>query len=222
MEQPIECLGFRIYTNPDDDTVSRHIEASKMWEPRATAILRESLKVGDIFIDAGAHIGYYSLLAASLGDTVYAFEPSGNNFQYLMKNIILNGFKQIYPFRCALWDKNGWLVLGEILIGNTADSRVHLRREEDTQPTMVQGLALDDLFPPPFQADWIKIDCQGTDHFVLKGALNLIGRSPNIRLLVEEEGGFDYGALYQDLGLCEAEYLAGDSQHLILRDGQTL
>ena len=53
------------------------------------------LQRGDVFVDVGANIGYFSVLAACLvgeGGQVFAFEPDPDNFRLLRDNVALNGF----------------------------------------------------------------------------------------------------------------------------------
>lgn len=66
-------------------------------------------KEGDTIIDIGAHIGIPSIYAASIirNGKIYCFEPVGDNFSLLKKNIILNKLNNIFPHKMALTDKVG-------------------------------------------------------------------------------------------------------------------
>ena len=69
-------------------------------------IIKEGMNV----VDAGAHIGMYSILAAEkVGDKgkLIAIEPEPKNYKRIMENINLNNFKNIIPFNIALSDHNG-------------------------------------------------------------------------------------------------------------------
>jgi len=68
------------------------------------------LRPGDVFVDVGANIGLFSLIAAKwVGDSgeVYAFEPSGKTFQRLRENTKLNNLHNVQCFRLALSDETG-------------------------------------------------------------------------------------------------------------------
>ncbi len=70
-------------------------------EPGTTALFKKLVKEGMTVVDIGAHIGYFSLLAASLvreKGSVFAFEPEPRNYALLVRNIELNGFKKCNPF----------------------------------------------------------------------------------------------------------------------------
>jgi predicted methyltransferase len=66
--------------------------ANDRYEPAITRLFQETLQPGMVVIDIGAHVGYYTLLAAKLvGPTgkIYAFEPEPGNNEALNKNIEL-------------------------------------------------------------------------------------------------------------------------------------
>ena len=69
------------------DWVQQEYEKSGVWEPRTTEYVKEHLKAGQTFVDVGAQVGYYSILASKLGAKVLAFEPSKDNREVLEQNI---------------------------------------------------------------------------------------------------------------------------------------
>ena len=75
------------------DLVSRYIYLFGIWEPDVTHFVRASLAPGDTFVDVGAHVGYYTLLASRLVGTegaVVAIEPSDPSFRNLLQNVRIN------------------------------------------------------------------------------------------------------------------------------------
>src|SRR5262245_25225023 len=75
------------------DLISGVISATGQWEPAITQYVRTRLRAGDTFIDVGANIGYFTLLASRLvGPTghVYAIEASPSIYQRLTRNVGLN------------------------------------------------------------------------------------------------------------------------------------
>ena len=64
-------LSMRVHAIADVH-VSAAIAASGIWEPQETQFLLDTLRQGDIFVDVGANIGYFSLLAARLVGTTGA------------------------------------------------------------------------------------------------------------------------------------------------------
>src|SRR4030042_2427827 len=69
---------------------SLRLRTRKAYEPWETSIVKRELKPGHVFVDVGAHIGYYTVLASGLvgpGGHVHAFEPAPENYAVLLKNV---------------------------------------------------------------------------------------------------------------------------------------
>jgi FkbM family methyltransferase len=99
-----------------DDTIGRVLAISGVWEPNVTAAFAQRLAPGDVCVDVGAHIGYYTLLASRLvGEAghVYAFEPSPANYRALRENLELNGVANVTARNVALARSEGEGVLNE-------------------------------------------------------------------------------------------------------------
>jgi FkbM family methyltransferase len=82
-----------------------YFENGQLYEPNTSQILIKYLREGDIFVDIGSHIGYFTLLAASLvGEkgNVLAFEPEPVNYNLLLENIKRNGLQNVISYNIAL------------------------------------------------------------------------------------------------------------------------
>ncbi len=82
-----------------------YFENGQLYEPNTSQILIKYLREGDIFVDIGSHIGYFTLLAASLVGSkgnVLAFEPEPVNYNLLLENIKLNGLQNVSLYKVAL------------------------------------------------------------------------------------------------------------------------
>src|SRR5437764_1145672 len=80
------------------------------YEPAITMLLASDLTEGDVFVDVGAHIGYFTILAAGLvGSTgkVLAFEPEPTNYEQLLRHIKLNDLSNVVVFNWAVGDHPG-------------------------------------------------------------------------------------------------------------------
>lgn len=76
------------------EPVSEHIKAGGFWDE----FLRPEfykINAGELVIDVGAFIGWFSIYAAKRGCRVHAFEPSPDNYQVLLDNIALNGVQEL-------------------------------------------------------------------------------------------------------------------------------
>lgn len=134
------------------------------FEPEETRLLRSYLKSGMLLVDVGANVGYYSLLAASLGCRVIAFEPSPYAFSRLETTILTNNLDwQIETLRMGLSDKSCELKLYLPLEGNHTPSMVaQPRRSID-----VSVRRLDEVVKG--QIDFLKIDVEGFEPNVIRG-----------------------------------------------------
>lgn len=80
------------------------------YEPEVTGILGEWIKQGDLAIDVGTNIGYYTLLfARQVGSSgrVIAFEPDPHSHDILLGNVAKNGYSNVELSRYALADRAG-------------------------------------------------------------------------------------------------------------------
>jgi FkbM family methyltransferase len=142
------------------------------YELNNQKILSQVLKRGNIFFDIGANAGFYSLLAAEIvgpSGKVYAFEPLPENFNYLKKHIEINGYKNIFPFQAAISDKSGFAFFKK----EESAAMGHLGA--DSGDFKVETISIDDLvesgkLPIP---NSLKIDVEGAEILVLKGAINI-------------------------------------------------
>jgi len=160
-----------------------------MYEPAKTDVVLKLLKPGSTFIDVGANIGDFSLLAASvIGNEgkVLAFEPEAANCQWVKRNIELNGHKNVEVFQLALSDSDGEAPL---YLGGRCDYHSLLKdqREREAGAITVKTRTLDSLLEErgQFRVDMIKVDVEGAELEVLKGARETLRRNPHVVLLLE-------------------------------------
>lgn len=175
-------LGTRLRLHMNND-LSRQIFIAGCMEPNEFAFLDRVLRRGMTFLDIGANDGIYSIFAAKRvgpDGTVWAFEPSTREVGRLRSNIECNGL-DVLVFPAALSDVIGKadLVVAEPqhaglnTLGQIAYEGVGEWRREP-----VDLLRLDDVVAarPPSRLDVIKIDAEGAELRVLRGALETIHR----------------------------------------------
>ncbi|MEX2113683.1 MAG: FkbM family methyltransferase [Pirellulales bacterium] len=149
----------------------------------------KSLRPGSVFVDVGANLGYYSLGAAQrVGEEgqVFAFEPNLTTLARLRRNVDLSQAGMIRVFDCALSDAPGQAVLHappEPTMHGHA-SLVNQDWVDDVQTT-VPVRRLDDVLGQTLsRLDTIKIDAEGCELAVLRGAERLV-RTFKPSILVE-------------------------------------
>jgi FkbM family methyltransferase len=151
---------------------------------------------GDTVVDVGAHIGLYSLIAAKrVGPSgkVIAIEPDPENFKILKKNILLNQLSNVEALECAVYSTRGKLrlFLPELEQGRTIFNTVMQdRARTSTNFLEVEANTLDNILESIniTEVNWIKIDVEGAELEVLKGAVNTLSSNKNIALVVEIHG----------------------------------
>jgi len=183
--QQVNYAGGNIYLDLKESEMMRQ-RALGGYEPRKTELFKKIVKPGMTIIDIGSNKGYYSLLSAKLSEdrgTVLAFEPDPDNRYWLKKSIEANGYKSIEIFPVALSDSNGDAVFYK---GKRSGWGSMVRSVNNTgQEIKVKTRKLDDLLKERKinKVDIIKIDVEGADLLVLKGAENTL--KGNLKLIMD-------------------------------------
>jgi FkbM family methyltransferase len=147
------------------------------------------LEPGQVFVDVGANIGYFSLLAAhcvGARGAVYAFEPDPANHALLLRSAAENGFTSIIHAELAglaEGDSEGTLYLSE---DNLGDHQIFATGQtRDTLPIrLLDGSRF--LCSRIQRLDLLKIDTQGSEYGVVKGLMPLFARLPKLpRMIIE-------------------------------------
>lgn len=173
--------GFDIHINPaEDEGIDRIIYERGMYEMGTMNFIQENLSAGSTFLDAGANIGVMSLVAAkAVGSDgrVISFEPHPNTRSILEKNISLNGFSQIEIQAVGLGSgkSSGTLFSEE---KNRGGSSLMDYDENEEHGAEIQIVSLDSLVDELNlnQLDLIKIDIEGWEFEMLKGAKKTLTR----------------------------------------------
>jgi FkbM family methyltransferase len=153
---------------------------------------------GDVVVDVGAHIGRYTIIASKQvgpNGKVIAIEADPSNFEMLNRNIELNRLANVRTLNYAAFSKKAkiklYLPAGDIFTKyNTIMSDWVWVKPEEDKFVEVNGNTLDNLLQQIGirQVNWIKIDVEGAEFEVLRGANNLLLNNKNIVLLVEFHG----------------------------------
>lgn len=162
------------------DIIADTIFLSGHWESTITEYVRQALRPGDIFVDVGANIGYYSVLASGLvGERgrVFAIEAHPRICERLKRNVALNGRRNTQVINAAASDSKGQLplFLGPVSNpGHTTTVSELAEKEHLLFDTTVPADTLERLIGSDnlFEARLIKIDVEGAEHTVLAPLLS--------------------------------------------------
>lgn len=208
--------GRRLWVDLGDYGVSRPCMTG-VYEPSETAFVAATLKPGDVFLDIGANIGWFTILAASIvGPTgrVLAFEPRPNSCARLAMSVAENGYTNVEVAAVAVGDMPGRLTVAALISarnpGGTwslATTALDTGLREGHERFEVDVVRIDDLALD--RCDLIKIDIEGAEKPALTGAAETIRRlrplilteiNPECLLQVSEIGAEEYVAFVERLG----------------------
>jgi FkbM family methyltransferase len=167
-------LGFKIEIRDYREHIQSYIYWLGRFEPRESAVVRNLLQRGDWVIDAGANIGWFSLLASSIIGTsgkVFAFEPFGTTAEHLSRNLALNGASNVELHTIALSDSRGKAKLTMTESDNIGTASLFAAHSDKGE--IVDTGRLDEIVPKR-RFKLLKIDVEGAEPKVLRGAEKLL------------------------------------------------
>src|SRR5207245_4873141 len=135
-------------------------------------------QAGCVFYDVGAHIGLFSLIASRLvGSTgaVFAFEPDVENVGILQQHIDRNAASNVRTVQSAVWSASGDVEFRPAVRASSRNTgAVATDRDSAAGRVMVPAVALDDFAIDHPAPHLIKIDVEGGEVDVLRGAERLL------------------------------------------------
>jgi FkbM family methyltransferase len=202
--------GLKIRLHGDSELC--HLIYCRHFEFNEREFLNRFLRPGDVFVDVGANIGLFTLIAAERAGPqgkVLAFEPTAKTFGRLVENVRLNKFSNVECLKLALSDSRGHLELGQCGDGYDAWNSLARPGLGGSLPTeLVETIDWDqfarerDLVG---SVTMMKIDVEGWEARVLGGGKQFFARSDAPVLQVEftdeaaEAAGSSCRALYDCL-----------------------
>lgn len=181
-----EVQGSKMFLDPGD---SLDLSINGVYGELDTKIVREQIKEGDIVVDVGANIGYYTLIFAQLvgkSGKVIAFEPEPKNFEILKKNIAINNYDNVIVEQKIVSEKCGSMKLyvsdSDIVghrIQQMGDLEHFVEVESVTLDDYMKKLNLDE------KVNFIKIDVEGAEPNVLEGSKEILEKNDHLKIFTE-------------------------------------
>jgi FkbM family methyltransferase len=176
--------------------------SGRYFERHEIEFLVGLLRPGMTFFDIGANVGVFSLPAAKKlqNGRVFAFEPAAWTFQRLLENVRLNDLSNLQVMNVAVGDYSGEAILKINAKGKDGLNTLGRPTHEDSEIVATETVpitTLDDFVRQNSisHIDVMKIDTEGAELFVLRGAANLLAK-PDAPLILYEGGfltkGFGY------------------------------
>jgi FkbM family methyltransferase len=214
---------FKIMTIHEDDIIKR-------FTP----------KEGDIVIDIGAHIGLYTIISSKrvgANGKVVAIEAHPGNFEMLNSNIKLNQLTNVIPLNYAVHSKETKVKLylpsgesGFTKYNTIMPNWINAQEKfvEVNANTLDYLLQLNEIRQE--EVNWIKIDVEGAEFEVLKGATNVLSKSKDIAILMELHGPphvyrpkvEEFVNLYNFKIEFEKSYEENGSMHIIMQKSASI
>jgi FkbM family methyltransferase len=177
-------FGLR-FTGPAADCITRHIYRLGAHEPAITRYLIDHVRLGarDVALDVGANLGWYSVLLSRLsepGARIFAFEPDPESYRLLSRNLHANGAAgRVTGFNIGLGESKG---TGQLHRYRSSNNGRHTlldgNSDGGTVPVFVDTLQSfwesQQLGDRPLR--FLKVDVEGFEYFVLRGAGPLLRR----------------------------------------------
>ncbi|KAK3150103.1 hypothetical protein QOZ80_3AG0228170 [Eleusine coracana subsp. coracana] len=168
--------------------IARLLKGKRFRKPDISETIQELLGgevgrgSGGVVVDVGANVGMASFAAAVMGYRVVAFEPVFENLQRICDGVYLNRVQdRIVVYHAAASDRVGNITMHKVIgrLDNSAISatgaKLAFKSNEDIA-LEVATIPLDEVIPDSEQVRMIKIDVQGWEYHVLRGASKLLSR----------------------------------------------
>ena len=182
----VEIEGRKMFTQNNDGLA---LSIFKIYEPNQTKIVKKYVHEGDVVIDVGAHVGYYTLLMAQLvgkNGKVYSFEPDPVNFELLKKSVEINGFENVVLIQKAVSDTTEKikLFLGD---NDSAINRIYDAKLGDAKKSIdVESVTIDEYFKENDKLfNFIKIDSEGSEAKIINGMEKFLTKNRKLIMMTE-------------------------------------
>lgn len=179
--------NFKIFLGVNN-SIQSNIIFNDYNEEFILSVIEKYVKMNFTFLDIGANVGVHTLTAASMNSTIeiYSFEPEPENFLELVKNIEVNNFKNVLPFKVAMGNQISSLMLN---VNDGWNKGRHSLKDHITnvkRQVSVPVFKLD-LFQESLKNKdlLLKIDVEGFEKEVLDGGNEIFNATKNIVLIIE-------------------------------------
>jgi len=182
------CLDGQLFYGYFRHRSFLHHLSTGRYQPMMTDLFKSHLKPGMIVVDGGAHIGFYTLLAARLvgpHGRVFSFEPDNFNFRCLLLNISRNKLRNVVAIQKAIADKTGdanfyeWSSTISSSLANRKDLRgADVRRVEVPSTTLDAEIG-------NIPVDVIKLNIEGAEAMALRGMSRMLQSDRPVAMFAE-------------------------------------
>jgi len=190
--------GGMLLVDTSDSVLVPALMLYGLWEIDVTNWFQDVLRPGQVFVDVGANIGYYTLLGSRLvgdGGHVFAIEAHPRMSELLNRNVIINGRFNITAWQRAAWSQAETLKFHarrHFASNSSAGSLGHQELEllhDDEEVLEVRAVRLDEMLVDVPKVDVIKIDVEGAELQVVTGLANTLQANRDVTVMFEWSPG---------------------------------
>jgi FkbM family methyltransferase len=178
----------------------------EVWRLKAYEDQYFTISAGDVVIDIGAHIGAFSVWAATqaISGQIYAFEPNHENYLLSEENKLLNDLKNLHIFELAVSNKSGEAVLFNSEYHNMTHSLIEDGMENKE---VVHTISLGEILQENNidRVNYLKIDAEGAEYLIVLNAPSKVLVKID-KIFIEYHDNLDHGHNFKEL----VRYLIGN------------
>lgn len=173
------CYGRKLLCPSEDLSVGVELAASGTHESPLTRYFCQQVKPGQVVVELGAHIGYFTILLGHLiGPTgkLFALEPHPRCHAFLLDNLSINYFHdRVQSYRLAAFSRKSRIAFyaSRRFLGNSSlhqhNEAYHKHYLDEFDRIEVDAVAVDDLLPPDQSIDFVKVDIEGGEYQAFLG-----------------------------------------------------
>ena len=184
--------GLKFLHDKSDTSVASSVLINGTYEPELLNEIYKTLKTGSCFIDGGANIGFFSLIASKIvgqSGTVISFEPTPLTHTYLKKNININNASNITISKYGLSSSKKKLpfqMFGNPE-GNSIISDKACELTDENEIIEINTISIDEfcIENKISRIDLFKLDIEGQELEAIKGAKKVLSENHSIKIIFE-------------------------------------
>jgi FkbM family methyltransferase len=187
--------GAKIVVDTRDSLLAPWLLMDGLWEAHVTGWLHDVLGPGQVFVDVGANIGYFTLLGARLvgrAGRVVAVEAHAGLFELLRRNVVMNGHRDVVTLSPrAAWSESARLKFHQ-RVNYAANSSLGAVATNDLtdlgdseEVVEVEAAPMDEILAGVERVDVMKVDVEGAEVHAFAGLRRTISANPDITIIFE-------------------------------------